>query len=206
MHKQIKTLLNAVSRTLAAVAIILVPLALLVRLAALLPAREAARPAVSVRPRVLPMVLVAPLLLAFLVQSAAAQQSFFVGVWNCGPTGFNRLDCLPDCSANPAAVSASPVLACSVGLTAAQCMQTLGLPGEPLCCIGYASNEACRSAAATPDPPTNPPPGPDPVVPPTNPDPDPVAPTNQIRANESKSGPGCTNESGTANAHCECPR
>ena len=155
--------------------IFLLPLVLLARLAALLRPEEAVRPASFRLGALVPLIA---LLLAFLVQSAAAQQSFFVGVWNCGPTGFNRLECLPDCSANPAAVSASPVLACSVGLTAAQCMQTLGLPGEPLCCIGYASNEACRSAAATPDPPTNPPPGPDPVVPPTNPDPDPVAPTN----------------------------
>ena len=159
--------------------IFLLPLVLLARLAALLPAREAARPAVSVRPRVLPMVLVAPLLLAFLIQPASAQQYFFTGNWDCIPSGFpNHVDCRPMCSANPAAVTPTPALICIVGETAAQCIQRLGLPGEPLCCIGYASKEACLNAAATPDPPTNPPPGPDPVVPPTNPAPDPVAPTN----------------------------
>ena len=107
--------------------------------------------------------------LAFLVQSASAQQSFFTGVWNCIPVGGGYIDCKPDCSADSAAVSVSPVLDCSLGETAAQCLQSLGLPGEPLCCIGYASDEACRIAAAAP--------GPAPVVPP-NPGPDPVAPTN----------------------------
>ena len=145
-------------------AIIFVPLALLVRLAVLLPARGMVRPAIFLRPGV-PMLFVASLL-ALLIQPVAAQQSFFTGTWNCVPSGLpNRPECRPDCSVDPAAFTPTPTLNCDAGDTAAQCIQKLGLPGEPLCCIGYASNEACRSAAAAPDP-VSPDPTPDPVSPP----------------------------------------
>ena len=153
-------------------ALILLPLAALIRPAA----ASLPRPALAVR-------LVASLLpLMLLVQPVAAQQqSFFTGTWDCVPSGIpNKLHCQPDCSADSTAFTPTPTLSCPTGDTAAQCIQKLELPGEPLCCIGYASNEACRNAAA-PDPPTNPDPGPDPVVPPTNPAPGPdpvVPPTN----------------------------
>ena len=158
--------------------IFLLPLVLLARLAALLRPEEAVRPA-SFRLGALVPLIALPL--ALLAQPVAAQQqSFFRGTWDCIVLSVpNQLNCVANCSTNPAASSPDDAAngggyACNIGESKDQCIQSFGIQEGPLCCVGYASLSVCQNAAAgitTPDP------GPDPVAP-TDPDPtpDPVPP------------------------------
>ena len=182
-------------------AIIFAPLALLVRLAVLPPARGMVRSAIFLRPGA-PMLFVASLLAA-LVQPAFAQQpSFWYGTWSCVPHFINPASttCNAVCRGETQPFTGDifgtpPGLLCgpSTQHDRDQCARNLR-PEGPLCCEGYDSEAACRNAAAgiAPDPvaPTNPDPvaptNPDPVSP--DPTPDPVPPTRTANARDDNAG------------------